>query len=201
MAAPAIAAAASKAAKPVAKAAAEVGGTVAAVRASTPKPPKVRLRGGYKSAQRPVITTMTITVGLTFLDAWLVKKEALPERRIFARLAVLGFVLALMAEITPRIGKGMSYLVLTGVVFDRSQDILRALNRGGPGTTFHGGIDPLQPPFTPDTRPVTLYTRTGPMTTEPLLPSRSRITKPQRGAWATGQSPSYRGKSYPLETA
>lgn len=194
MAAPAAAAAA----RPVAKAAAEVGGTVAAVRASTPK---VRLRGGYKSAQRPVITTMAVTVGLTFLDSWLVEKEAMPERRIFVRLAVLGFVLALMAEVTPKLGKGMSYLVLTGVVFDRSQKILTALNKGGPGTTFHDRADPLQPPFTPDTTPITLYRRTGPLTTEPLLPTRSRIKKPQRGAWATGQSPSYRGKSYPLETA
>lgn len=182
----------------------EVGSTITAARK---KAPRVKLRGGTKSAQRPVITTMTVTIGLAFLDAWLVEKKALPERRFFGRLAVLGFVLALMAEVTPRLGKGMSYLVLTGVVFDRSQSILRELNYATK-TTYGkqpGSIDPLKPPFTPDTTPITLYQRQGPLTTEPLLPAgRQRNIRPQRGAWATGQSrssPRYGGQAYPLETA
>lgn len=142
--------------------------------------PKVKVRGGYTAAQRPVVTTMAVTVGLVFLSAWLVEKKPLPERSTFVRLGILGFVLALLSETVPRLGKGMSYLVLTGVVFDRSQAILRELDR--PPAKQENRPGPGPSPFTPDTRPVTLYVRQGPMTTEPAVPARSRIKSPRAGA-------------------
>lgn len=162
---------------------AEVGALASAARQ---KAPRLKLRGDYASAQRPVVTTMTVTIGLAFLDAWLVKKEPLPERAFIVRVAILGFVLALMSELSPKLGKGMSYLVLTGVVFDRSQSILKELNRKpnntGLGTGGTGGTGIGPSPLTPKSQPVMLYQRQGPMTTEPLLPTRSRIKRPQRGA-------------------
>jgi hypothetical protein len=167
--------------------AAEVGALASAARR---KAPRVRIRSGYKSAQRPVITTLTVTVGLSFLDAWLVPKNGqrrtMPDRELFVRLAILGFFLALLTEITPRLGKGMSYLVLTGVVFDRSQSILRELQnpRRAPAGAGTDGTGPGPSPLTPQNQPVTLYVRQGPMTTEPLLPVRTRIKRPKAGAWA-----------------
>jgi hypothetical protein len=164
--------------------AAEVGALASAARN---KAPRVKLRGGYASAQRPVITTMTVAVGLAFLDAWLVKKEPFPERAFIVRIAILGFVLALMSEVTPRLGKGMSYLILTGIVFDRSQSILKELNRKPNNRGLNGmdgtdGTDIGPSPLTPQAQPVVLYQRQGPMTTEPMLPNRRRIKRPQRGA-------------------
>lgn len=162
---------------------AEVGALASAARN---KAPRVRLRKGYANAQRPMITCMTVTVGLAFLHSWLVERKATPDRALLVRLAILGFGLALLSEITPKIGKGMSYLVLTAVVFDRSQDILQALQHPRPAPAGAGtdGTGPGPSPLTPTTQPVTLYRRSGPMTTEPLLPTRQRIKRPQAGAWA-----------------
>jgi hypothetical protein len=162
---------------------AEVGALASAARN---KAPRVRLKRGYSSAQRPMITAMTVTVGLNFLHAWLVDRKPTPGRETLVRLAILGFGLALLSEITPRIGKGMSYLVLTAVVFDRSQAILRELENPRPAPAGAGtdGTGPGPSPLTPTTQPIILYRRSGPMTTEPLLPTRQRIKRPQAGAWA-----------------
>lgn len=167
-----------------ARTAAEVGVAAQSIRN---KAPKVKLnRTNYKGAQRPVITTMTVVIGLGFLDAWLVEKKPLPDRPFLVRLAILGFGLTLLTEISPKFGKGMSYLILTGVVFDRSQKILQELTRDKPaeggGTGGTGGTGPGPSPLTPQATPIVLYQRQGPMTTEPLVPTRSRIRPPRNGA-------------------
>jgi hypothetical protein len=172
----AVAAAASR----IAGTATNVGGAVSAVKSNTPK---VKVRGGYGAAQRPVVTTMTLVVGINFLHTWLVDKKALPDRTFVVRLAILGFVLALMAEVAPKLGKSMSYLILAAVVFDRSQGVLKELQT--PTKTAPNQRRPIPPsPLTPETTPVTLYTRSGPMTTEPVLPAgRPRLPRsPARGA-------------------
>lgn len=138
---------------------------------------KVREQGGV---QKPVVTSLMVIMGAGFLHAWVVEKKATPGRAFIVRMAVLGFVLALLSEVTPRVGKGMAYLIMTAVIFDRSQDILgglRAAERGTPERTA-----PPPAPFGDDVTPVALYSRTGPLPSEPVLPERIRPPRPTRGA-------------------
>lgn len=104
----------------------------AAQTALAARAPKVRARG-LTDAQRPVMTTMVVTVGVGFLHAWIVKDPltgktaATPGRVFIVRMSMMGFILSFMAETMPKVGKSFSYLILAAVLFDRSYDILQSL--------------------------------------------------------------------------
>lgn len=90
------------------------------------KAPRVKFKS-QTSSQKPVITAVTVIVGLEFLDAWIVRKESFPSRRFWVQTAVLGFGLALLSDLTPRVGKGTAYLVMTSAIIFRSEKIIASL--------------------------------------------------------------------------
>lgn len=106
--------------------------------------PKVRVKSDAAAGQGAVVMTMTVVVGAGMLRSWVVDKTAMPDRSYFIKMAVLGFILALMTETMPRLGKGMSYLVLTATVFAQAGDIFQGLQAaetpaaGPPGTSAPG---------------------------------------------------------------
>lgn len=141
---------------------------------------KVRDQGGV---QRPVVTAMVVIVGAGFLHAWVVEKKVGPGRAFLVRMSIMGFVLALLSEITPKVGKGMAYLIMTAVIFDRSRDILTGLQTSERGMERERGSAPGPSPLgQADTTPVVLYSRSGPMPSEPVLPIRATVPRPTRGA-------------------
>lgn len=94
--------------------------------------PKVSIKSS--PGQRPVITTMTVVIGLGILRSILVTKKqtgstsgSLPDRKFWVSIGIIGFTLALIAELAPKFGKSMAYLVLTGSVFSQTDAILAAL--------------------------------------------------------------------------
>lgn len=152
--------------------------TYITAKAVTPNRPRVKIRdqGGV---QRPVVTSITVIMGAGFLHAWLVKKKPMPDRAFLVRMAIMGFVLALLAELTPRVGKGMAYLIMTAVIFDRSQDILKALQVSERPTERE---TPPQSFKQDELTPVTLYSRAGPEAAEPVLPNRNQPSRVIRNA-------------------
>lgn len=151
--------------------------SVAAVRR-----PKLKVRT-QSGVQRPVVTAMIVIVSAGFLHAWVVEKKAGPGRAFLVRMSIMGFVLALMSEITPKVGKGMAYLIMTAVIFDRSRGILTGLQTSERGMEReHGSAPPAAPGFSQDTTPVVLYSRVGPMPSEPITPIRQTVPRPTRGA-------------------
>lgn len=155
---------------------AKAGETALAAVASRPR--RVKVRGGYGAAQRPVITTMTVAVGLGLLDRYLTGRDREDLRPFLIKMGVLGFGLALMAETTPKLGRSFAYLILTAVVFDRTQSILRELNKPKRAPVEKEQGNPLVTP----PQPVTLYVRQGPMTSAPPVPERLRIKRPTHNA-------------------
>lgn len=145
-------------------AAAKAGEGAAVAKAASGRAPRVKVKRGVAAgAQRPVFTTMTVVVGAGLLRAWLVEKKAMPGRDYWVKIALLGFVLALLAETVPKLGKGIAYLTLTTVTFSQSLDLLKAMQElEKPATT--GPSDAA-----PDTMPaklagtnlqtITLYSR------------------------------------------
>lgn len=111
-----------------AKEVAAVSGDIATVRNVAPSRRGVRVKRGNAN-YRPVATTLTIVFAMGFLKRWLVDKEAMPERSWWVNMAILGFVLSLMVEVSPRFGKDMSYLVLVAVIFAQSIPILDELEK------------------------------------------------------------------------
>lgn len=110
--------------------AAQTTAVAADIRQATPNKRGVRIKRGSAS-YRPVATTLTICFALGFLKRWLVDKEPLPERTFWINMALLGFVLSLMAEVSPRLAKSMSYLILVSVIFAQSVPILEELDIQG----------------------------------------------------------------------
>lgn len=130
---------------------------------------------------RPAITAIVVITGIEFLNTWLVDKRTLPTRRYFIRLAVLGFMLALLTEVTPKVGKSMSYLIMTAVIFQRSGRILKALDTNSRKPTAEPeGATPSPTLPTGDTRFI-LYNTGGLSPTAPPIPARVQLRRPQRG--------------------
>lgn len=98
-------------------------GDVAAVKAALPR--KVKIRGGSTAAYRPVTTTLTIVFGLGFLRRWLVDKESMPERSWWVNMAILGFMLSLIAEVNPRLGKNMAYLIMVTAIIIEGENLIK----------------------------------------------------------------------------
>lgn len=89
---------------------------------------RVRVKSVRQQSQyAPVITALTVIIAVRFLNAWIVDKRPLPKGREFFAVAILGFVLSLMSDLSPRVGKGFSYLILTAVVFGGTADIWNAI--------------------------------------------------------------------------
>lgn len=133
------------------------------------KRPKLRVRdqGGVHA---PVVTALVVVIGAGFLHAWVVEKKAGPGRKFLVQMAILGFVLSLMSELTPKLGKGMAYLVMTAVIFDRSQDILKGLQAVGRPQPERSA--PVGPPASDDVVPAVVFTRVGPTAAAPVVPPR-----------------------------
>lgn len=126
--------------------------TAAAVKgAQGVKTPRVKVRGGYGAAQRPVITAVTVITGLGFLRAVVVDSKPLPDRQFWVSIATIGFILSLMAEVAPRLGKNMAYLVMTAAIFSQSAKVLEAVRKPPKTTGVGGGAD-----GGPGTAPVSL---------------------------------------------
>lgn len=129
MAAP-LAAAAAKAG-----AAAQTAGDVKDALPNAPRKRRVRMKTANKSTYGPVATTLTILMGMGFLKAWLGDEEkestALPDRKWFVNMALLGFGLSLMVEVAPKMGKNMAYLILTSGVFIQGEPLIKRLQEGG----------------------------------------------------------------------
>ena len=103
------------------------------------KAPRVRFKGGYGAAQRPVITAVTVITGLGFLRAVVADNKPLPDRQFWVSVATIGFILSLMAEVTPKLGKNMAYLVMTAAIFSQSVKVLDAVRKPPPKATMGGG--------------------------------------------------------------
>lgn len=142
---------------------------------------RVAIKPG-SDAERAVITAFVVIIGAGFLDAWVVQKKAAPSRKFLVRMSMLGFVLALMTEIAPKLGKTMAYMVMTAVIFDRSQNILKALRtienpKQKSGPSVNPGV-PL-PPVTQ----VQLYQSAAPGPPTPVvIPARTNLNVPAHGA-------------------
>lgn len=117
--------------------------TAAAVKgAQGMKAPRVKMRGGYGAAQRPVITSITVLAGLGVLRSVVVDSKPLPDRQFWVSVATIGFILSLMAEITPKLGKNMAYLVMTAAIFSQSAKVLEAVRKPPPKATMGTGGGP-----------------------------------------------------------
>jgi hypothetical protein len=139
------------------------------------------------SAERPVITCMVVVVGAKAAHG-LLTDQKWPTRNYWLRIAVLGFGLSLLSEVTPAVGKYMSYLIMAGVLFvpmgesrtSITGEVLNSLRREEKATP----PSPIPDPFTEQGSGGggILYQRPEAMINgEPVLPARPYVIRPQRG--------------------
>lgn len=139
----------------IGKAALRVGEAKQSVDAVRRKTPKVHVRKPADNNQQLTITCMTVVIGLGILDSWVTKNKPLPERKFWIRIAMLGFILSLMTELAPKLGRNFSYLILVATLFQRSYSILESLynleperrENNAPGAP---GVDPISMTTTGD---------------------------------------------------
>lgn len=174
------------AAAAVAAKVAEGAATAKAVKSAAPKPRKVRLKP-QKTSQRAVVTTMIGVLGINGLKHGIVDKS-LPPSSYWVRMAFLGLGLAALSEFSPKLGKPMSYMVLTAVIFAQSQRLieeLELLGRREKTSPIGPGDVPtsLAAVRTTDREPFTLYFERGnTQLTQTTIPRRrTPFIDPQRG--------------------
>lgn len=130
------------------EAASKAANVAGAVRSNRPVV-RTKQSGAQYSA---VVNTVVVVAGLGILRNVLTKKEhKQPTREFWIQVAILGFVLSLLAETVPRLGKGMAYLIMTAAIFGQSAEIFDALNAGSktPKGASLPNVAPLPTPLTP----------------------------------------------------
>lgn len=130
----------------------QVASDVATVRQARPNAPRVRVRE-QRGGQRATIMTMTIVVGAGVLRNIVVEGKNLPDRKFWFNMAILGFILSLVTEIEPRVGRPLAYLVLVAAMISQTEDIITELNRQEDRLARSSTPDDLDPMFTQNTPP------------------------------------------------
>lgn len=164
------------------------------------KRPKVKLKSP-KAGQKAVATSMGVIIGSNALKFTLVDKKA-PPFSYWIRIAFLGFGLAVMHEISPKLGKPMAYLVMTSVVFKQAGDIVKELEALEQEDKKKVSTGPGEIPLslaavrTEDRQPFMVYFERGnTQLTETILPKKNTpFIDPQRGSRRPAPIP-YRGST------